>query len=76
MQKAVIVTGYWNVDGEWNDSLDELNEFLSDGWAIKHISAMGAFGYGYTGFGYCNYTGGAGTAQSQFNNPYSQITKR
>jgi hypothetical protein len=31
MQKAVIVYGIWGTDGKWHDTLNELNEFLSDG---------------------------------------------
>ena len=49
MQKTIIVTGYWGNDG-WEDTTDELNELLEQGWNVKNMTPMGAFGYGY-GYG-------------------------
>jgi hypothetical protein len=48
MQKAVIVTGFWNSsDEKWNDTTDEINSLLEDGWKVVQVSPMGAYGYGY-----------------------------
>ncbi len=50
MQKIVIVTGYWNQEGIWEDSTKEVNELLEEGWKVVNATPMGAFGFG-TGHG-------------------------
>jgi hypothetical protein len=62
MQKVIILTGFWdtNDNGNWNDSSDEVNDLLADGWLVKNMIPMGSvsFGYGYgTAYGY-GYAGG------------------
>lgn len=51
MQKAVIVTGYWN-KGNWGDTTETLNEYLSEGWKVVSSSPMGAYGYSGNGDDY------------------------
>jgi hypothetical protein len=51
MQRAIIVRGYWS-GAEWNDTTDELNKYLSDGWEVVTTSPMGAFGYSGNGNDY------------------------
>ena len=50
MQKSIIVTGYWNVhggSGDWEDTTNELNMLLSQGYHVVSATPMGAYGYGY-----------------------------
>lgn len=47
MQKSTIVTGFWNYEGRWMDTTDELNELLQEGYKVESVTPMGAFGYGY-----------------------------
>ncbi|BCC09499.1 MULTISPECIES: hypothetical protein [Bacillus cereus group] len=49
MQKAIIITGYWNSSGDWNDNTKKLNDYLSEGWTVVNTSPMGA--YGLSGYG-------------------------
>jgi hypothetical protein len=49
MQKAIIVTGHWH-EG-WKDNTEELNSYLLEGWTVVNSSPMGAYGYGYSGYG-------------------------
>lgn len=47
MQKSLIVNGYWDSEGEWEDSTDKLNEYLLNGYKVVSVSPMGAFGFGF-----------------------------
>lgn len=47
MQKAVVVSGYWDEDEGWIDSSEELNEYLLQGYKVVSATPMGAYGYGY-----------------------------
>ena len=54
MQKSLIVTGYWNVhggNGDWEDTTNELNNLLSQGYYVVSATPMGAYGYGYSAYG-------------------------
>lgn len=47
MEKIIITRGYWNSEGKWKDTTDEVNELLNDGWIVKNVTSMGAYGYGF-----------------------------
>jgi len=51
MERIVIVTGFWDDKGNWKDTTSNTNKLLSEGWRVKNVSPMGAYGIGY-GYGY------------------------
>lgn len=48
MEKIIITKGYWNSEGKWKDTTAEVNELLDDGWIVKNVTSMGAYGYGFS----------------------------
>ena len=31
------VTWFWNIEGEWRDSIGKTNKLLNEGWIVKNM---------------------------------------
>ena len=47
-QKVIIATGYWRDEDkkEFVSNEETINSLLQDGWKVKQMTPMGAYGYG------------------------------
>ena len=49
MQKSLVISVWWDNDGNQVDNTEDLNNYLQDGWKVVSTNPMGgaAYGYGY-----------------------------